>query len=344
MKLSSIALNSALLEKPDLPRADQPLNIRRISQLSNDTSLPSNTRHLPTLLMMEIRQAGDRMNAIRAGFEDKNPYSAAQKSQIVRALTSSELPSRYLSADDIKRVGTSKIFSLNQLSLQKIYPAHAENLNGSQKATRLLQNKPVILPSTDAEHTVNINAYLANRLPSGLVDLISKYGEEFFLLNSSDQDVANHYKSQGFDTCFKVSSPTSTRFYLLNNHQTNENKIVVSGIGSHTRLEHQILQFHFSGIDVATKLTSIGSIDALKASSIKSLKSQLAQIQADEKILYIGARWKVMESIANQVFSLSVKMRVKDTKSSTHTITKSALLLLMKSLSQTMARQYQLRR
>ena len=162
------------------------------------------------------------MNAIRAGFEDKNPYSAAQESQIVRALTSSELPSRYLSADDIKRVGTSKIFSLNQLSLQKIHPAHAENLNGPQKATRLLQNKPVKLPSTDADHTVNINAYLANRLPSGLVDLISKHGAEFFLFNSSDQDVANHYKSQGFDTCFTVSSPTSTRFYLFKNNETNE--------------------------------------------------------------------------------------------------------------------------
>ncbi|MCG7488935.1 hypothetical protein MHN79_05495 [Vibrio sp. Of14-4] len=83
MKLSSIALNSAPLEQSDAPKSDQPLNIKRIRQLSNDTNLPSNIRHLPTLLMMEIRQAGDRMNAIRAGFEDKNPYASAQKSQIV---------------------------------------------------------------------------------------------------------------------------------------------------------------------------------------------------------------------------------------------------------------------
>ncbi|WP_205395155.1 hypothetical protein [Vibrio tetraodonis] len=300
-----MALNSALLDQPDLPRADLPLNIRRISQLSDDTNLPSNIRHLPTLLMMEIRQVGDRMNAIRAAFEDKSPYTANQTSQIVRTLTSSDLPSKYLSTDDKKRVGTSKIFSLDQLSLQKVYSAHAENPNNSQKATSLLRNKPVKLPSRDVEHTVNIDAYLANRLPSGLVDLISKHGAEFFLFNSSDQDAANHYKSQGFDTCFKVSSPTSTRFYLLKNHQTSETKVIVSGIGSHTRLKHQILQFHFSGIDVTTKLTSIGSIDTLKASSIKRLKSQLAQIQADEKILYIGARWKVMESIANKIYNLS---------------------------------------
>ena len=47
------------------------------------------------------------------------------------------------------------------------------------------------------------------------------------------------------------------------------------------------------------------SIDDLKASLIKKFNAQLTQIQADEKILYIGARWKVMESIANQIFSFS---------------------------------------
>ncbi|RSD32539.1 hypothetical protein [Vibrio pectenicida] len=305
MKLSTTGSCSALLAQQHTPNTASHLNIKRIRNLPLDKQNHFKKHHMPTLLKIEIRQSGDRMHAIRAGFSGKDPYENNQCSQIVRSLTTSQAPSRYISVSNQKRIGSGKMHSLGQLTLREIPTSIASNIGEYLEAKPVLKGTAINLPDNSIDHTMNVSAYLANRLPSGLVDLINKSGAEFFLFNSSDQDIAAHYKNTGFDKCYKISSPTSTRFYVVKNHQTNEDKIVVSGIGSHTRLEHQILQFHFAGVDVAKKLTSIGNIDDLKTSSLTILKSQLDLIQAEDKILYIGARWKVMESIANQEFELS---------------------------------------
>lgn len=307
MKLSTKQPSSASFEQQNLSKLSSSFNVKRVHNLSDEICSRIIRRQLPTLLKLEIRQAGDRMNAIRAGFIDKNPYKSNQNSNIVQTLTAIQNPSQYISGTDKKSIGSGKVFSLEQLSLQKIETpnANVSSIDESRMAKPVLQQLPINLPSTSVEHTVNVEAYLANRLPSGLMDVIRKSGAEFFLFNASDQDIATHYKGKGFDTCYKISSPTSTPFYLLTNHHTKDNKVVVSGIGSYTRLEHQLLQFHFAGIDVGPKITSIGNIDELKSTSLMELKDQLNNIQADEKILYIGARWKVMEAIANQIFHLS---------------------------------------
>lgn len=276
------------------------------SESDIDSGIESDSESLRNELIMEVEQVGDRINAIRRRVDDKNIFEDKQdSSKIVKALTSKIKPSRYIDDFDKKEIGLSKIYSLDQLTMSKVEPSYVPDITHDQKIIPVRQGRSIELPDREEEHTINLDGYLSNRLPSGLIDKVKKIGAEFFLVTSEPGNIAAYYQDKGFNECTKVSSPTSTDFYIVRSSETGREKVVVSGIGSNTRLEHQVLQFHFSGVDVDMQLTSIGSIDDCKSSSVNHLESELKNVAADEKILYVGARWKVMETIANQIYGLS---------------------------------------
>lgn len=103
-----------------------------------------------------------------------------------------------------------------------------------------------------------------------------------------------------------LSSPTSSKFYILCDNDNNS-KIVISDIASEARFTNQVLQLHFAGInlnnetdsnDPLVKINLVGSVQDLKDKSKKALSKELENLpEADQRILFVGARKTVMEGI-----------------------------------------------
>ncbi|MCC6137901.1 MAG: hypothetical protein IT287_04665 [Bdellovibrionaceae bacterium] len=162
---------------------------------------------------------------------------------------------------------------------------------------------PTILPTLSEPHTIPVDSYLASRVSSGAVEAIKNYGCEFFC-GDNQEKMLNHYKNIGFDKCYQISSNTSTKVFLFTSTNTDESRVVMSGIKSTTRVRHQLLQLHFSEVDVE-KIKMVGSIYDLKQQEITALKNALTSLPAaDAKILYIGGRWRITEQIARYINKL----------------------------------------
>lgn len=282
----------------------------------NDVAPPSPKTLGPksesAIFLMEIRQVGDRLNALRGESEShelydlKNPLDvdapAAIRSSFVKALTVTSAPSQYIAGSERVNITSGQIFNLDQYVFSPVEPTNTPRMPESLNTLlprKVLTGLDVQFPGINEPHTMDVSKYLKNRLPSGVVDTIKKNGAEFFLVNSTPEELAAYYKARGFDRCTIFNSPSSTKFYVLSNQLTGEKKVVVSGINSQARLEHQLLQFYFSGVDVENAVTAIGKVDDVKSSSLQQLRAQLNNVKADCKILYIGSRWWVMEAIGN---------------------------------------------
>ncbi|MFY2506974.1 hypothetical protein ACN3E9_01315 [Vibrio pectenicida] len=255
-----------------------------------------NIHQLPKDLKLDIHQAGDR-GRIFDKFEMKHNR--------VKMMSADGLPSDKLSNDDKRKITDSTLFNLNKFKTDEAQSGGFSAPFIDNNTYKILERYPIETPDINLEHTINVDNYLSNRIPSGIIDEIRHSGAEFFLSNKSVQYTSQFYEKQGFDKMLRVQSPSSTKFYLAMNTEKGTSKVVISGINSEARLKHQMLQLHYSGIDL-DMLSAVGDMGETKESAMTHLNAELLKLDAaDDKILYIGSRWMVMEYLGNFVGELN---------------------------------------
>lgn len=162
---------------------------------------------------------------------------------------------------------------------------------------------PLTLPDKNEKHTIPIEIYLANRISAGILSQAKYHGCEFFCGNSR-AGMLNYYARRGFDRAISISSNTSTKFDLFIRTTTGDQLLVLSGMNSLTRLKHQLLQLHFSDVDL-NRIKLVGNIDVLKGKSRTDLRNELLQLPSiPDRTLFIGARWNIMEFLGKLIFNI----------------------------------------
>lgn len=204
----------------------------------------------------------------------------------------------------------SKSFEVAHIEKFKYIPASttesfAENLAGNLCDVSTRVNN---LPDRAVEHTLEVAAYLKNRLSSTLIEFIQKGSQEnqieFYL--DLEERLIPHYNATGYKKLGAISSPNSTKFFLFYNEETNSKKIVVAGIHSISRLNHQILQFHYSGLNVE-EISVIGDLDNKVQKNSLEIDNALEKLPACKKrVLFIGSRRSVMDAIGRKISDFTV--------------------------------------
>ncbi|QGR08709.1 hypothetical protein CTZ24_09300 [Pantoea phytobeneficialis] len=152
-------------------------------------------------------------------------------------------------------------------------------------------------------HSINVKKYLDNRLSSLVVNTARSYGCEFFC-GGNYSALSHHYQGRGFDSIKEISSNTSTKSYYVTNTTTGKNVLVLSNMNSEARIKHQLLQLHYADIDIS-KINISGSIKMQKENAMMQLSSVLNTLpDADKKVLFIGARWQIMEFLGREIYQI----------------------------------------
>ncbi len=245
-----------------------------------------------------------RVNSEIALVSDRRTYLMNRmlipRGSMVNAMTSASDP-----LDFKEKPTSSQLNELNKIKIRSMsMPAtfHESDLI-CQPATKEV---PIELPDLLEEHTMNVTSYLRNRMSSGVMDFAKNHGCEFFC-GGNEASMLNYYKKRGFDQCSEISSNTSTKNYIFSSKMDGVSILVMSGMGSSTRIAHQMLQLHYSGVDVDRMVTMIGSIKELKQKMLDELQQELTKpISVDEKVLFIGVRRKIMEHIAEIEFNSEI--------------------------------------
>lgn len=237
-----------------------------------------------------ISSAGDRLNHL-----ERNGVTLAE-GKILTAV-------RYSHNVKIDHENASNIRSqLDRMRISEIYlPKKADSY--SLEVRNALDAILLEIPNKNEKHTIPIDKYLTNRLSSGAVEQAKQHGCEFFC-GGGREEMLNHYAHLGFDRAISISSNTSTNFDLFSNSSNGESLLVLSGMSSTTRIKHQLLQLNFADVDL-NRVKIVGDIDSLKAKSGVDLRKELSQLPSiQNKTLFIGARWQIMESLGKKIFNV----------------------------------------
>ena len=152
-------------------------------------------------------------------------------------------------------------------------------------------------------HTIDVNSYLENRLPLVTVDAIKQAPNVEYFLGTA-KEMKEFYGSQEPPLRYacEIKSPSSTKFHLFEDPNNPKSYIVViSGIGSDTRLNHQTLQLKFSGVDVS-KIAVRGNFKDLYEADFSALRDTMKQFEGKKIVCIMGQRWFPMEFLGKKVY------------------------------------------
>ncbi|WP_071761412.1 hypothetical protein [Burkholderia ubonensis] len=264
----------------------------RPSTLSTGDLVKAPPEHLAKMVgvRLGINSAGDRLNYL-----ERNGVTLAEDKILTATRYSHNVKIDHKNASNIR-------FQLDRMRISEI-PLSKQADHNSLEVRNALDVIPLVIPGKNEKHTIPIDKYLMNRLSSGAVEQAKHHGCEFFC-GSGREDMLNHYAHRGFDRAISISSNTSTKFDLFSNSSNGKSLLVLSGMSGTTRIKHQLLQLHFADVDL-NRVKIVGDIDSLKAKSGADLRKELSQLPSiQNKTLFVGARWQIMESLGKQLFNV----------------------------------------
>lgn len=206
------------------------------------------------------------------------------------------------------RLSTASMHQFRRSMLTWLPMGYARTMTSSVQSARTAID-PDQLPDRNAPHTMQIDSYLAHRVPSGVLDMARQRGCEIFCGGNLDA-LLSTYRARGFSSCLRIES-ISTENYLLGNDK-GDTVLVLSDFSSDTLVRHQLLQLHFAGVDL-DKVSITGSIEQHMRHERQALDDTLAAMpHADRQVLFMGNRWKVMEHAARHLLGLPAQTHEAD--------------------------------
>jgi nucleoside phosphorylase len=239
------------------------------------------------LAMAELGLAIDR----RAQLEDKGIRPRAE----VKALTATRR------ADFFAAVGgpagnAPAAKHLHHIEKFRFKPAVADAaaaLPAALQSSRPLDTLALDLPPRDEPHTIDITRYLSNRLSSVALQKVGQLGAEFFF--GSAAELQAWATAHGWTVQGSIGAPNSNDFVYL--QRGDEEKVMITGVVSHARLKHTVLQLHYGGIDTAT-LSLRGDLESLQAATLGRLAGRLDTLPGGpDKLCFFGARRQVSQAL-----------------------------------------------
>jgi hypothetical protein len=193
--------------------------------------------------------------------------------------------------------GDVRLHHIEKFRLKPLEPAGADALAmplpEALNESRPLDTLSLHLPGRDEPHTLDIERYLSNRLSTVAVQKVDQLGAEFFF--GSNAELQAWSAQEGWSVQGLLGSPSSSNFVYL--QRGSEEKVMITGVISQSRLKHQVLQLHFAGIDT-TRLTLRGDMEALQAATLGRLAERLGTLpDVPDKLCFFGARRTVSEKL-----------------------------------------------
>ena len=239
------------------------------------------------LVLAELGLAIDR----RAQLEDKGIRPRAE----VKALTATRRADFFAAvggpAGDVP--AAKHLHHIEKFRFKPVVPGDAPALPAALQSSRPLDAQALDLPARDQPHTIDIGRYLANRLSSVALQKVGQLGAEFFFGSAAELQAwstANGWTVQG-----SIGAPNSNDFVYL--QRGSGEKVMITGVVSHARLKHTVLQLHYAGIDPST-LSVRGDLESLQAATLGRLADRLATLpDVPDKLCFFGARRQVSQAL-----------------------------------------------
>lgn len=239
------------------------------------------------LVLAELGLAIDR----RAQLEDKGIRPRAE----VKALTATRREDFFAAvggpAGDVP--AARHLHHIEKFRFKPVVPGDVPALPAALQSSRPLDTQALDLPPRDQPHTIDIGRYLSNRLSSVALQKVGQLGAEFFFGSAAELQAWS--KERGWSVQGSIGAPNSNDFVYL--QRGSEEKVMITGVVSHARLKHTVLQLHYAGIDAAT-LTLRGDLESLQAATLGRLAERLATLpEVPEKLCFFGARRQVSQAL-----------------------------------------------
>lgn len=165
-------------------------------------------------------------------------------------------------------------------------------------------NQEIVHFDITKPHTIDPKKYLSNRVPETVLIELRKAAaaEKSEVFIGSSEDMNKFYHPLVYT--LSLNSPTSTTFSIFTNpDDPKDYKIIIGGITSKTRLNHQMLQFRFAGFspEDITKIRVRGSFDNLYTNELEYLRDSLKEFQGIPIVCFFGGRWFPMAYISKKI-------------------------------------------
>jgi hypothetical protein len=239
------------------------------------------------LVLAELGLANDR----RAQLDDKG----IRPRMAVKALTATRRADFFTAVGGVAgdTPDAKRLHHIEKFRFKPAVPGDTPALPAALQSSRPLDTLALDLPPLDEPHTIDIERYLANRLSSVALQKVGQLGAEFFF--GSAAELQAWAKERGWTVQGSIGAPNSNDFVYL--QRGSEEKVMITGVVSHARLKHTVLQLHYAGIDT-TRLSLRGDIESLQAATLGRLADRLATLpDAPDKLCFFGARRQVSQAL-----------------------------------------------
>jgi hypothetical protein len=239
------------------------------------------------LVLAELGLANDR----RAQLDDKGIRPRME----VKALTATRRADFFTAVGGVAgdTPDAKRLHHIEKFRFKPAVPGDTPALSAALQSSRPLDTLALDLPPLDEPHTIDIERYLSNRLSSVALQKVGQLGAEFFF--GSAAELQAWAKERGWTVQGSIGAPNSNDFVYL--QRGSEEKVMITGVVSHARLKHTVLQLHYAGIDTTT-LSLRGDIESLQAATLGRLADRLATLpDAPDKLCFFGARRQVSQAL-----------------------------------------------
>ena len=284
-----------------------PLKIIQSPSISNIISQVKSLEYKESFFRMtekinklnDLKLKTEATEALYLSVREVNLYQGDKQASLLKKLFLRKMIKyHFLAKEIIQYANRYKVLYYNS---SKVFPRVDDQI--------ILQNfsKEIIIPKyikvfdSKEQHFIPIFQYINVRISHTirlLISEVNKEGRNTEIFIGTETQMILYYNGLGYKRIALLKTNSSLQYYLFSNEKEQYlNKIVILGVGNETKLNHLLLQFKFSDIDL-DKVLIRGSIENAIYENQKELISIINELKENIDTVFMGNRSLVLIEFA----------------------------------------------
>ena len=247
----------------------------------------------------DLKLKTEATEALYLSVREVNLYQGDKQASLLKKLFLRKMVKYHFIAKEI--IQYANRYNVLYYNSSKVFPRVDDQI--------ILQNfsKEIIIPKyikvfdSKEQHFIPIFQYINVRISHTirlLISEVNKEGRNTEIFIGTESQMILYYNSLGYKRIALLKTNSSLQYYLFSNEKEQYlNKIVILGVGNETKLNHLLLQFKFSDIDL-DKVLIRGSIESAIYENQKELISIINELKENIDTVFMGNRSLVLIEFA----------------------------------------------